>query len=102
MNKSESSEAVDILELLVRNPYNQNVPVEEFYRVINHFYGMERDAFSKALEQLDEEMLVDFVHNAVGDIESVITVTEKGTHAAYFLFPEVFYRQGPDKPIFCP
>jgi hypothetical protein len=91
MNRSESPEAVDILELLVRNPYNQNVPVEEFYRVINHFYGLERDGFDRAIKQLDEEKLVDFGHNAAGDIESMIVVTGKGENLAIFLFPRVFY-----------
>lgn len=90
MNKSESPEAVDILELLVRNPYNQNVPVEEFYRVINHFYGLERDEFDAAIKQLDEEGLVDFTHDAAGDIESMVAVTGKGENLAVLLFPSIF------------
>lgn len=91
MNSSVSSEAVDILELLVRNPYNENVPVEEFYRVINHFYGMERKMFDKAIKELDEEKLVDFGYDTAGDIESMIAVTGKGESLAIFLFPRAFY-----------
>lgn len=92
MSRSESPEAVDILELLVRNPYNQNVPVDEFYRVINHFSGFGRIEFDRAIKELDEEKLVDFIHNAVGDIKVMVAVTEKGEHLAGFLFPEVFHR----------
>jgi hypothetical protein len=102
MNRSESPEAVDILELLARNPYNQNVPVEEFYRVINHFYGFERDEFDKAIKELDEEKLVDFVHDTAGDIETMVAITEKGESLAVFLFPTLFYgiKTAP-KPLFC-
>lgn len=92
MNRSESPEAVDILELLVRNPYNQNVPVDEFYRVISHFYGFERAEFDKAVKFLDEAKLVDFVHDAGGDIEIMSKVTEQGENLARYLFPEVFHR----------
>lgn len=103
MNSSVSSEAVDILELLVRNPYNENVPVEEFYRVINHFYGLERDVFDKAIKELDQEKLVDFGRDTAGDIESMIAVTGKGEELAVLLFPTVFYRTATDERIlFCP
>jgi hypothetical protein len=103
MNSSESSAAEDILELIVRNPYNQNVPVDEFYRVINHFYGMGRDEFATAIRVLDEEKLVDFAHDTAGDIERMVTVTEKGTNLAVFLFPDVFYGiTTTPKPLFCP
>ena len=103
MNSSKSSAAEDILELIVRNPYNQNVQVDEFYRVINHFYGLERDAFDKAIRVLDEEKLVDFAHDAAGDIEMMVAVTEKGTNLAVFLFPDVFYGiTTTPKPLFCP
>lgn len=102
MHSSESSAVEDILELLVRNPYNQNVPVDEFYRVINHFYGMGRDEFATAIRVLDEEKLVDFAHDEAGDIEMMVAVTEKGTNLAAFLFPAIFYgiKTAP-KPLFC-
>lgn len=93
MNRSESPEAVDILELLVRNPYNLNVPVDEFYRVVNHFYGLEQEGFDAAIKQLDEQKLVDFVHGPAGDIETMVKVTGKGENLAALLFPTVFFKQ---------
>lgn len=87
MNRNENPTAVNILELMVKNPYNINIPLEEFYRVINHFYGADRAAFDEALALLDEQNIVEFTHTAAGDIETVVAVTEKGESFAVFLIP---------------
>jgi DNA-binding MarR family transcriptional regulator len=103
MNDSISHPAVDILELLVRNPYNLNVPVEEFYRVINHFYRVERSEFDAAVNALDEAGLVRFAYDSNGGIETMIRVTEKGEEQALVIFPEIFYGMKPDpRALFCP
>ena len=87
MNRSENPTAVNILELMVKNPYNTNIPLEEFYRVINHFYGADRTEFDEALKLLDEQKIVEFTHTPAGDIETVVAVTKKGDDFALFLIP---------------
>jgi hypothetical protein len=82
MNRADNPEAVSILELMVKNPYNTNIPVKEFYRVIQHFYGLDRGQIDKGIWELEERAMVLLSCTGGGDIETVVAVTEKGNDLA--------------------
>lgn len=86
MNRTENPTEIGILELMVKNPYNKNIPLEKFCTVINHFYGFEREEVEAALKALDSLRLVEFIYTPEGDIDTVVEVTEAGFVTADILF----------------
>lgn len=86
MNRTENPTEIGILEMMVKNPYNKNIPLEQFCTVIKHFYGFEREEVKAALNILDSFQLVEFIYTPEGDIDTVFEVTEAGFVTADILF----------------